>query len=91
MALFDVRNHDVCRSLALHLDFAIDALCGGAEAECFFDDESTGTVVSQEADLSLSSVGSSTKRTSSSFQSDRAPFRKATSMKPDRTTRQRVS
>ena len=39
VALFDVRDHDVCRSLALHPEFAIDALCWRVEAECFFDDE----------------------------------------------------
>ena len=39
VALFDVRDHDVCRSLALHPEFAIDALCGGVEAERFFNDE----------------------------------------------------
>ena len=39
VALLDVRDHDVCCSLALDPEFAIDALCGGVEAERFFDDE----------------------------------------------------
>ena len=38
-ATFDVRDHDVCCSVSLHPEFAIDALCWRVEAVCFFDDE----------------------------------------------------